>query len=197
MPHYPGQQPRRWPYAVLAVVVAAGAGLLVGRLTADGSTADAKTPSNGQLACPGGRDDAGRRAAAVCLVQAYYALGTASDRNARLADLVVGDRLESTRQSYKALDSKVAQEYAAVAATNLSGSGNDITGKAWVAFVDSYKDNSAPLAQWWITTFQMHWRGGRWWLGGGVDTSLNATPATGGSASVTGFGPGWVTVGAP
>jgi len=29
MPHYPGQQPRRWPYAVLAVVVGTALGVLV------------------------------------------------------------------------------------------------------------------------------------------------------------------------
>ncbi|HEY3751912.1 MAG TPA: hypothetical protein VGL80_22240 [Pseudonocardiaceae bacterium] len=198
MPHYPGQQPRRWPYAVVAVVVAVGAGLLVGRLTADGSTAGAKPASNGQAACPGGRDDAGRNAAAVCLVQAYFALGQDTDRDARLSDLVMSSQLDSTRKAYKALDAKVAHEYAAVAATNLSGSGNDITGQAWVAFVDSYKDNSAPAAQWWITSFGLHWQGGRWWLNGVVQTQLNATPATDGQAPAadSGFGPGWVAAGA-
>lgn len=196
MPHYPGQQPRRWPYAVLAVVVAAGVGLWVGRITADGPTAEAKPAASGGPACPGGRDEAGRRAAAVCLVQAYYALGRAGDRDARLADLVVSGQVDSVRRSYKALDAKVADEYAAVAATNLTGSGTTVDGKAWVAFVDSYKDKSAPLAQWWITSFQMRWQGNRWWLNGGVDTTLDATPATTGGAPASGFGPGWVAVGA-
>lgn len=197
MPRYPGQQPRRWPYAVLAVVVAAGAGLLVGRVTADGSSAAASTPSkDGGPACPGGQDDVGRRAAAVCLVQAYYALGQADDRDARLAAVVAPGQVDSARRAYKALDAKVAQEYAAVAATNLSGSGNDISGQAWVAFVDSYKDSSTPLAQWWITSFGLHWQGGRWWLNGVVDTRLNATPSTTGESPTTGFGPGWVAAGA-
>ena len=195
MPHYPGQQPRRWPYAALAVVVAVGAGLLVGRATADGSTSAAATPSGGGTACPGGRDAPGRNAAAVCLVQAYFALGGASDRDARLGDLVKASELNSVRSAYKALDAKVANEYAAVAATNLQVSGSDVTGRAWVAFVDSYKDGSAPQAQWWITSFGLHWQDGRWWLSGAVNTILEATPSTASQSQVTGFGTGWVAAG--
>jgi hypothetical protein len=194
MPHYPGQQPRRWPFAVLAVVVAVGAGLLIGRVTAS-SSADAAPKANGSASCPGGRDDAGRRAAAVCLVQAYYAVASTSDRDARLADLVVPGQLDAARKAYKALDAKVSNEYAAVAATNLQGSDADATGQAWVAFVDSYKDGSPALAQWWITSFGLHWQSGRWWLAGGVGTRVDATPPSAGSASTTGFGPGWVAAG--
>jgi hypothetical protein len=193
MPHYPGQQPRRWPYAVLAVVVAAGAGLLIGRLTKDDRAA--ASPANGGVTCPGGHDDAGRNAAAVCLVQAYFALGQASDRDAKLGDLVKPSELNSVQRAYKALDAKVANEYAAVAATNLQGSDSDPTGQAWVAFVDSYKDGSAPLAQWWITSFGLHWQDGRWWLSGAVSTKLDATPSSASQSQVAGFGPGWVAAG--
>ena len=194
MPYYPGQQPRRWPYAVLAVVVAVGAGLWAGRATAT-SSADAAPKANGSSSCPGGRDDAGRRAAAVCLVQAYYAAGAASDRDARLADLVVPNQVDAARKAYKTPDAKVSSEYAAVAATNLQGSDSDVTGQAWVAFVDSYKDGSPALAQWWITSFGMHWQSGRWWLAGGVTTQVDATPSTAAQAQRTGFGPGWVAAG--
>jgi hypothetical protein len=195
MPHYPGQEPRRWPYAVLAVVVAVGAGLLIGRVTKD-DRASAATTSSGTAACPGGRDEAGRRAAAVCLVQAYYAAASASDRDAQLAYLVVPAQLDAAQKAYKPLDAKVASEYAAVAATNLQGSDSDATGQAWVAFVDSYKDGSPALAQWWITSFGLHWQSGRWWLAGGVTTQTNATPSTSAQAHATGFGPGWVAAGA-
>jgi hypothetical protein len=195
MPHYPGQLPRRWPYALLAVVVAVGAGLWAGRATAS-SSADAAPKANGTASCPGARDEAGRRAAAVCLVQAYYAAASTSDRDARLADLVVPGQLDDARKAYKALDAKVSSEYAAVAATNLQGSGSDATGQAWVAFVDSYKDGSPALAQWWITSFGLHWQSGRWWLAGGVTTQTNATPSSADQAPATGFGPGWVAAGA-
>lgn len=194
MPHYPGELPRRWPYALLAVVVAVGAGLWAGRATAGGPAKAAALPKG--VTCPGGRDDAGQRAAAVCLVQAYFALGSAPDRDTGLADLVVPGQLPAARRAYKALDAKVASEYAAVAATNLQGSGDDIAGRAWVAFVDSYTDGSAPLSQWWITAFGLHWQDGRWWLSGGVNPQTNATPATANSATATGFGPGWVAAGA-
>ena len=194
MPHYPGQQPRRWPYAVLAVVVAVGAGLWAGRATAS-SSAEAAPKANGSASCPGGRDDAGRRAAAVCLVQAYFAVASTPDRDARLADLVVPNQLDAARQDYKPLEAKVSSEYAAVAATNLQGSDSDVAGQAWVAFVDSYKDGSPALAQWWITSFGLHWQSERWWLAGGVSTQVDATPSTTAQAQRTGFGPGWVAAG--
>lgn len=200
MPHYPGQQPRRWPFAVLAVVVAVGAGLLIGRVTAS-SSADAAPKANGPASCPGGRDDAGRRAAAVCLVQAYYALENlpTDQREAQLAALVVPNELDAQKHAYKGLDAKVASEYAAVAATNIQPSQTQpdsaASGQAWVAFVDSYKNGSPPLAQWWITTFDLRWQSGRWWLGGAIGTRVDATPPSSGTASTTGFGPGWVAAG--
>jgi hypothetical protein len=193
---YPGQQPGRWPPAVVAVLVVAAAvaaGLWAGRATANGATA---SPAGGP-SCPGGRDDAGRRAAAVCLVQAYFALGRAPDRDSRLADLVAPGELDAARRAYQPLAAKVAGEYAAVAATRLTGSGAEITGQAWVGFVDSYTDGSAPLAQWWITSFALRWQQGRWWLAGGVTAKVDATPASTAAAPVTGFGPGWVAAGAP
>ncbi|HEY3712942.1 MAG TPA: hypothetical protein VGL39_00345 [Jatrophihabitantaceae bacterium] len=203
MPHYPGQQPRRWPYAVLAVVVAAGAGLLVGRATADGSTGAAATTSGGGTTCPGGRDAPGRNAAAVCLVQAYFALENvaAAQRDSKLANLIRSDQLDGQRKAYKALDAKVATEYTAVAATKLQPSqtlpDTDASGQAWVAFVDNYKDGSPPLAQWWLTSFELHWQNGRWWLAGPIGTQVNATPTTAAAAPApgTGFGPGWVAAG--
>ncbi|HYU05325.1 MAG TPA: hypothetical protein VEL02_15900 [Jatrophihabitantaceae bacterium] len=197
MARYPGQQPRRWPLVIVggAVVMLAGLGTgwaLSGRASGSPTTTSA-------VACPGGRDDAGRRAAAVCLVTSYFALENSSpgERDAKLAGLVLPGALDSARTSYKALDAKVATEYAAVAATNLTASGTSAaSGQAWVAFVDSYRDGSAPLAQWWITTFELRWQGGRWWLDGGVATQVDATPQTAGTAPRSGFGPGWVAAGA-
>jgi hypothetical protein len=176
----------------LAVLAGLGTGLtLSGKAT--GSPAAPTAP------CPGARDDAGRRAAAVCLVSSYYALEnvTPDVRSAKLAGLVLSSALDATRGSYKVLDPKVATEYAAVAATNLSAgqSGDDVTGQAWVAFVDSYRDSSPPLAQWWITGFTMRWQGGQWWLAGGVTTEVDATPPSSGAAPRNGFGPGWVAAG--
>jgi len=197
MARYPGQQPRRWPLVIVggAVVMLAGLGTgwaLSGR--ASGSPSATST-----VACPGGRDDAGRRAAAVCLVTSYFALenSSAGERDVKLADLVLPGSIDSARTSYKALDAKVATEYAAVAATNLTARGaSAASGQAWVAFVDSYRDGSAPLAQWWITTFELRWQDGRWWLDGGVATQVDATPQTAGTAPRSGFGPGWVAAGA-
>ena len=198
MARYPGQQPRRWPFVLVggAVVLLAGLGTgwaLSGRASGSVTTSSA-------VACPGGRDDAGRRAAAVCLVTSYFALENSApgEREAKLADLVLPGALDSARTSYKTLDAKVATEYAAVAATNLtaSGGGSAASGQAWVAFVDSYRDGSAPLAQWWITTFDMRWQDGHWWLDGGVATQVDATPQTAGTAPRSGFGPGWVAAGA-
>lgn len=198
MARYPGQQPRRWPFVLVggAVVLLAGLGTgwaLSGRASGSVTTSSA-------VACPGGRDDAGRRAAAVCLVTSYFALENSApgEREAKLADLVLPGALDSARTSYKTLDAKVATEYAAVAATNLTASsgGSAASGQAWVAFVDSYRDGSAPLAQWWITTFDMRWQDGHWWLDGGVATQVDATPQTAGTAPRSGFGPGWVAAGA-
>ena len=197
MARYPGQQSRRWPLVIVggAVVMLAGLGTgwaLSGR-------ASGSPTATAAASCPGGRDDAGRRAAAVCLVTSYFALENASpgQREAKLAGLVLPGALDTARTSYKALDPKVATEYAAVAATNVTANGSSAaSGQAWVAFVDNYRDGSAPLAQWWITTFELRWQGGRWWLDGGVATQVDATPQTAGSAPRSGFGPGWVASGA-
>lgn len=197
MARYPGQQSRRWPLVIVggAVVMLAGLGTgwaLSGR-------ASGSPTATAAASCPGGRDDAGRRAAAVCLVTSYFALENASpgQREAKLAGLVLPGALDTARTSYKALDPKVATEYAAVAATNVTANGSSAaSGQAWVAFVDNYRDGSAPLAQWWITTFELRWQGGRWWLDGGVATQVDATPQTAGSAPRSGFGPGWVAAGA-
>ena len=197
MARYPGQQSRRWPLVIVggAVVMLAGLGTgwaLSGR-------ASGSPTATAAASCPGGRDDAGRRAAAVCLVTSYFALENASpgQREAKLAGLVLPGALDTARTSYKALDPKVATEYAAVAATNVTANGSSAaSGQAWVAFVDNYRDGSAPLAQWWITTFELRWQGGRWWLDGGVATQVDATPQTAGTAPRSGFGPGWVAAGA-
>jgi len=197
MARYPGQQPRRWPLVIVGGVVVMLAGLGTGWALSGRASGSPTTPS--AVACPGGRDDAGRRAAAVCLVTSYFALENSSpgERDAKLASVVLPGALDSARTSYKALDPKVATEYAAVAATNLTASGpSAASGQAWVAFVDSYRDGSAPLAQWWITTFELRWQGGRWWLDGGVATQVDATPQTAGTAPRSGFGPGWVAAGA-
>lgn len=197
MARYPGQQPRRWPLVIVGGAVVMLAGLGTGWALSGRASGSPTTPS--AVACPGGRDDAGRRTAAVCLVTSYFALENSSlgERNAKLADLAVPSALDSARTSYKALDAKVATEYAAVAATNLTARGaSAASGQAWVAFVDSYRDGSAPLAQWWITTFELRWQDGRWWLDGGVATQVDATPQTAGTAPRSGFGPGWVAAGA-
>jgi hypothetical protein len=190
----------------LAVVIAAGAGLLIGRVTADDSPAGASPPSKDSgPTCPGGHDDVGRRAAAVCLVQAYYALENvpADDRNRKLADVVLPSELDGQRKGYKALDAKVASEYSAVAATKIEPSQTQpdtaASGEAWIAFVDSYKDGSPPLAQWWVVAFDVQWKSGRWWLSGAIGTEINATPTSAADAPAqrTGFAPGWVAAGAP
>ena len=197
MARYPGQQPRRWPLVVVGGAVVMLAGLGTGWALSGRASGSPTTNSPG--ACPGGRDDAGRRAAAVCLVTSYFALENSppTARDAKLAGLVRPSALDSARTSYKALDAKVSTEYAAVAATNLTASsgGSAASGQAWVAFVDSYRDGSAPFAQWWITTFDLRWQDGRWWLDGGVATQVDATPQTAGTAPRAGFGPGWVAAG--
>jgi hypothetical protein len=197
MARYPGQQPRRWPLVVVGGAVVMLAGLGTGWALSGRASGSPTTNSPG--ACPGGRDDAGRRAAAVCLVTSYFALENSppTARDAKLAGLVRPSALDSARASYKALDAKVSTEYAAVAATNLTASsgGSAASGQAWVAFVDSYRDGSAPFAQWWITTFDLRWQDGRWWLDGGVATQVDATPQTAGTAPRAGFGPGWVAAG--
>ena len=199
MRRYPGQQPRRWPYILAGGAVALLVGLGAGRMVS--GQASGGTPSSAPtIACPGGRDTAGRQAAAVCLVTSYFALENASPdaRAAKLAGLVAPGSLDAARAGYKTLDAKVATEDAAVAATHLtpSADGSAASGQAWVAFVDSYRDGSPALAQWWITSFDLHWQEGRWWLAGGVATEVDATPATAGAAPRTGFGPGWVAAGA-
>ena len=197
MPRYPGQLPRRWPFVLVGVVVAMLAGLGVGRMISGQASG---SPARPEASCPGGQDAAGRQAAAACLVTSYFALENSSPdaRGAKLADLVLPSALSAARTGYKTLDAKVATEYAAVAATNLTPDPNHpdaASGQAWVAFVDNYKDGSPPLAQWWITTFGLHWQDGRWWLDGGVATEVDATPQTSGQAPRTGFGPGWEPVG--
>ncbi len=196
MARYPGQHPRRWPFVLIGAAVAMLAGLGAGRMIS--GEASGSPPSTAAV-CAGGRDGAGRQAAAVCLVSSYFSLeNVAADvRSTKLAGLVLPGALDAARGSYKALDAKVSTEYAAVAATNLTAnrSGDSVAGQAWVAFVDEYKDGSAPLAQWWITSFDLRWQGGRWWLAGGVDTEVDATPPTSGAAPRTGFGPGWEPVG--
>jgi hypothetical protein len=183
----------------LAVVIAAGAGLLIGRVTADNSPAGASPPSKDSgPTCPGGHDDAGLRAATVCLLQAYFGLGNVpkGERDDKLTDLVLPSELDATRSAYEALKATVAQEYAAVAATNLPQNGDTVDGQAWVAFLDTYKDNSTPQSQWWITDFEMHWQSGRWWLSSRVSPTSYATPKTGDATPRGGYGPGWVAVGA-
>jgi hypothetical protein len=198
MPHYPGEQRRRWPIVVAVGATAAVIGLLAGWLIGGGSS---HASASSAAVCPGNRDDAGRRVAAVCLVTSYFSLENAPPdvRDAGLADLVLPAELDAARQSYRPLDAHVSTEYAAVAATNLASSptrpDTDATGQAWMAFVDNYKNGSPPLAQWWITTFELRWQDGRWWLNGGVAAQVNATPQTAGRAPRTGFGPGWVAVG--
>lgn len=199
MAQYPGQPRRRWPLAIAAgaVIVLAAVGttwVLAHRTSGAASGTGAF--------CPGGRDDSGRHKAAACLITSYFALEntSAAQRSARLSDLVLPSALDAARSSYKALDGKVAAEYAAVAATNLQSSATqrdtDVVGQAWVAFVDRYRDTSqVPLAQWWITSFQLRWQDGRWWLNGGVGIQVNATPPTATAAHRTGFGAGWVAAG--
>lgn len=197
MPRYPGQQVRRWPFVAVAGIVALLAGLGAGWMLAPRASGSATH----ETSCPGGRDVAGRRAAAACLVASYFSLENASPaaRDSKLADIVLPAELAATRTSYQALPPNVSTEYSAVAATNVVPSqtrpDTDASGQAWVAFVDSYKDGSPPLAQWWITTFSLRWQDGRWWLSGGVGMQVNATPPSTGAAPRTGFGPGWVAVG--
>lgn len=197
MRRYPGQQVRRWPFigaaGIVAMVVGLGAGWMLAPRTS--------TAATHETFCPGGRDDAGRRAAAVCLVASYFALENVPPgaRGAKLAGLVLPAELAAAQMSYQALPANVSTEYSAVAATNVVASqtrpDTDASGQAWVAFVDSYNDGSPPLAQWWITTFSLRWQDGRWWLYGGVGMQVNATPPSTGAAPRSGFGPGWVAVG--
>src|SRR5262249_15894557 len=149
--------------------------------------------------CPGGRDDAGRRAAAVCLVASYFSLENVSPaaRDANLVDLVLPSELAAARTSYQALAANVSTEYSAFAAPQARPPRPDPErgGEAGVAFADSHKDGRPPLSQWWITTFSLRWQDSRWWLNGGVGMQVNATPPSTGAAPRTGFGPGWVAVG--
>lgn len=197
MRQYPGQSSRRWPLALAASVLVALAAAGMTWVFAQGSSGAA----NGTV-CAGGRDNAGRHQAATCLVESYFALANlpAAQRTAQLADLVLPDALVAARVAYKAFDGTVAVEYAAVAATNLDPSPSqadmDVDGQAWVAFVDSFRNASQPpLAQWWITSFELRWLNGRWWLNGGVGLRVNATPQTVEAAQRDGFGSGWVAAG--
>jgi hypothetical protein len=194
MPSYPGQQRRRWPAVLLAGLLAAAIGFGVG-WAVFGRSGHAAAPQ-----CPGGQDDAGRHRAAACLVSSYFALENVppDQRDAALSDLIVRGAVATARSSYQSLQSKVSVEYAAVAATKLAPSPTnpitELNGQAWVAFVDSFKDNTS-MAQWWIARFDLRWSGGRWLLEGGVLLDADATPTTTTPANRNGFGDGWVAVG--
>jgi len=194
MPRYPGQQRRRWPAALMAGVLTALIGFGIGWVVFGRSGHAALPP------CPGGQDEAGRHRAAACLVSSYFALENlpADQRDAALPDLVVRGAVATARTSYQALQPKVDVEYAAVAATKLSPSSTnpatELAGQAWLAFVDSFKDNTS-MAQWWIATFDLRWSSDRWLLEGGVLLDADATPPTTAPANRNGFGDGWVAVG--
>lgn len=201
MSGYSGHEPRPWRVVILAAVLACLIGLGAGWLIFHGRSSSAAAPAG---PCPGSQHDtASRDQVAACLIGRYFAAGNApaAQRNAQLAQLVDGDDVAAAQKGYQPLDAKVASEYAAVAAMKLTPNPDrpdtDATGQAWVAFVDSYKDGSTPRSQWYLTTFEIVWRQGRWWLAGsGIGLATDATPpstapATGGF----GYGPGWVAVG--
>lgn len=214
MAAYPGQRSRHTAaWTTLAVVVAFGAGVLIGwaPFHAGSRTGNAPSPL-----CPGSQRDQYERAhAAACLLDAYLALVNQPKamRDARLARIVLPARLASERTSYRTLGTapvnppgkpaqyaKVTAEYATVAAVKAGTSTDprvyhapDIGFTAWVSIVDSYEEGSPPLANWYLGHFAVRWQSDRWWLTDRFHADENATPMTYTlGPEDRAFGDGWV-----
>lgn len=198
---YSGHEPRPWRAVAFAAVLACLLGVGAGWLIFHGRSSSAAAPAG---PCPGSQHDpVGRDQVAACLVGRYFALANSSggQRNQQLAQLIRPGDLAQAQKNYQPLPATVASEYAAVAATKLTPNPDrpetDYQGDAWVAFVDSYKDGSPPRSQWFMTSFELQWQDGRWWLANsGVGLATDATPpATAPATGGFGYGPGWVAVG--